>query len=435
MQLILRRSRIPKGTLSIGGDKSITHRSFIIASIAQGESVIHGYSRCVDCRSTLSIVEKLGISVQRYKDKIVIKGNGLDGLREPDNVLDCGNSGTTMRLFSGVLSGGDFYSVLTGDSSLRTRPMDRIIKPLNMMGADIQARGGGRFAPLGIQGRVLKSIYYTLPVASAQVKSAILLAGLYADGETVVEEPRATRDHTERMFSLFGTPVNRTGEKIILKKNRRLEASEVFIPGDISSAAYFIALGSIAKGAEILIKGVGVNPTRTGLLEVLNQMGADLKVMNSGVKSNEPVADLRIKNTRLKGIEISGSLIPRLIDEIPIIAVVATQAEGVTIVKDASELRVKETDRIKAVVCALKKMGAEIEERNAGFKVEGPTKLSGNLCTSYGDHRVAMALTIAGLIAEGVTKVDRAECINISFPEFITWARMVCGEECIVVEE
>ena len=432
----MRKCTSPKGEVRVSGDKSITHRGFIISAIARGRSVLHGYSRCQDCAATLKTLQKLGISIEESESTVSIQGRGLGGLAESDDVLDCGNSGTTMRLLAGLLSGQDFLSVLTGDDSLRKRPMGRIIQPLSQMGADIRARGGGRFAPLSIEGGKLKPIDYTLPVASAQVKSAILLAGLYAGGETIVEEPYPTRDHTERMLALFGAKIEKAGMRTVLRgEDSNLEAKELVVPGDLSSAAYFIVLGSLAHDSEILLKDVGVNPTRTGILDVLKLMGVDVSVLNLRTVSNEPVADLMIKSGRLMGREISGELIPRLIDEIPVLAVAATQAEGITVVKDAVELRVKETDRIRAMVGELRKMGAQIEEREDGFTVEGPTRLYGASCSSFGDHRIAIALAVAGLIAEGVTTIDGAECIDISFPEFIATARKVCGEDSLTTQD
>lgn len=434
MKLLLRKCISPKGEIKMGGDKSMTHRGLIIGAIAQGKTVVHGYSRCADCMATLKIFKQLGISVKESGATISIEGKGLDGFVEPDDVLDCKNSGTTMRLLAGVLSGQNFFSVLTGDSSLRQRPMNRIIKPLHQMGAEIRSRCGG-FAPLGIKGCKLKSIDYKLPVASAQVKSAILLAGLYADEETIVEEPKLTRDHTERMFNLFGAKVEKEDKKIILKEKNKLNAQELVIPGDISSAAYFIALACLASDSELYLKEIGVNPTRTGILDVLKMMGADISVVNARTVSNEPIAGLMIKYSKLKASEISGPLIPRLIDEIPILAVVATQAQGITVVKDAAELRVKETDRIRAIVAGLKNMGAKIEEKKDGFVVEGPTRLYGAQCSSFGDHRIAMALTIAGFIADGQTIIDGTECISISFPEFITLAKTVGGEANVTIQD
>ncbi len=434
MRIVLKKCPTPRGEIKVNGDKSITHRGLIIGAITEGRTLLSGYSRGRDCMSTLKNLGELGIEVLESESTISIQGKGLGGLTEPDDVLDCENSGTTMRLLAGLLSGQDFFSVLTGDSSLRKRPMDRIIKPLRKMGAEIHARGGDRFAPLSIKGGNLASINYTLPVASAQVKSAILLAGLSTDGETTVLEPSPTRDHTERMLKLFGARIKKSSKTIILKGKDRLTPHELSIPGDISSASYFIVLASIAQNGEVLLKDVGINPTRTGILEVLKIMGADISTVNKRDVSNEPTADILVKSSKLEGMEISGEIIPRIIDELPIIAVVATQAKGTTQVKNATELRVKETDRIKAIVEGLKKMGAKIEERKDGFIAEGPKRLHGASCKSYGDHRIAMALTIAGLIADGVTTIDDALCIKISFPEFITLVRLVCGEEYIRIE-
>jgi 3-phosphoshikimate 1-carboxyvinyltransferase len=434
MNLLLKKCASVRGEIRVGGDKSMTHRALIVGAVAEGKTFLHGYSKCADCMATLNVLKKLGIIIEETESTVTIHGRGLNGLTEPEDVLDCENSGTTMRLFAGLLSGQDFYSVLTGDSSLRKRPMDRVTQPLHMMGANIIARSNGRFAPLSIKGGKLKSIEYKLPVASAQVKSAILLAGLYADGYTIIEEPNITRDHTERILNLFGVEIERKSNKIILKKSKRLQAKEIIIPGDISSAAYLIALATIIPETEIQLNNVGMNPTRIGILDALKTMGADISVLNFKTLSNEPVADLVVKHKMLKGMEISGKLVPRLIDEIPIIAVVATQAEGITVVKDAQELRVKETDRIKTIVIELKKMGAKIDEKEDGFIVEGPTRLRGATCNTFGDHRIAMTLTIAGLVADGITKIDDVHCIGISFPEFIQRIKEVCGAISIFVE-
>ncbi len=434
MKILLKKCQASSGEIKVGGDKSITHRGLIIGAISEGRTLLHGYSRGADCMSTLKNLKDLGIGIEKSTSTISIKSKGLGSFNEPNDVLDCENSGTTMRLLAGILSGQDFFSILTGDNSLRKRPMDRIIKPLRKMGAKIHARGGDRYAPISIKGSNLKSINYTLPVSSAQVKSAILYAGLYADGETTVLEPHITRDHTERMLKLFGARIRKSGKKIILKGKNRLTANELFIPGDISSAAYFIVLASIIQNGELLLKDVGINSTRTGILEVLKMMGEDIYIQNKRDVSNEPIANILVKTRKLKGIEISGEIIPRIIDELPIIAVAATQASGITEVKDAYELRVKETDRIKAIVEGLKKMGAKIEEREDGFIVEGPKRLHGASTENYGDHRIAMSFAIAGLIADGVTTIYDAKCIEISFPEFIKLIRMVCGEEYIRIE-
>jgi len=434
MKIVVNNCSAPRGEIKINGDKSITHRGLIIGSIAEGRTILHGYSNGIDCMSTLKNLKDLGIKIVESESTILIQGRGLGGLTEPENVLDCENSGTTMRLLSGLLSGQDFFSVLTGDNSLCKRPMDRIINPLQKMGAEIRAREKNRFAPLSISGGNLKSINYKLPIASAQVKSAILLAGLYADGKTTIEEPYPTRDHTERMLKLFGSKIEKYRNLITLKEKDRLTSHELFIPGDISSASYFMVLASITQNGELFLKDVGINPTRTGILDILEMMGADISILNKRDVSNEPIADILVKNRKLNAIDISGDIIPRIIDELPIIAVAATQAKGTMKVKNATELRVKETDRIKAIVENLKKMGAKIEEQKDGFIVKGPKRLNGTLCNSYGDHRIAMSLAIAGLIANGVTIIEDTECIKISFPEFITLLKMVCGEEHIRIE-
>jgi 3-phosphoshikimate 1-carboxyvinyltransferase len=434
MKIVLNKCLSPRGEIKVNGDKSITHRGLIISSIAEGQTLLRGYSKGNDCMSTRKNLKGLGIEIRESESTILIQGKGLGGLTEPEHVLDCENSGTTMRLLAGLLSGQDFFSVLTGDNSLRKRPMDRIIKPLQNMGAEIRARKKDMFAPLSIKGGNLTAINYKLPVASAQVKSAILFAGLYANGETTVEEPYPTRDHTERMLILFGSKIEKSGNKITLKEKNNLTPHKLSIPGDISSASYFIVLTSISQNGELFLKDVGINPTRTGILDILEMMGADISIMNKRDVSNEPIADILVKSGKLKGIDISGEIIPRIIDELPIIAVAATQAKGTTLVKNAAELRVKETDRIKAIVENLKKMGAQIEEQRDGFIVEGPKNLKGTLCNSYGDHRIAMSLAIAGLIADGATIIEGAEYIKISFPEFTTLLKMVCGEEYIRIE-
>jgi len=431
VKLILSKSPKVKGEIKVGGDKSITHRGLIIGSIAEGITTLKDYSKCDDCMATLEIMKKLGISILKNKSTIRIEGKGLHGLNEPDDILDCKNSGTSMRLLSGLLAGQNFFSVLTGDNSLTKRPMRRIIEPLALMGAKISGRDENQFAPLTIKGGNLKAIDYKSPVASAQVKSSILLASLYAKGNSSITEPSMSRDHTERILNLFGAKIESSENKIILKEKNKLIAKELSIPGDISSAAFFIALASIIKGSKILIKNVGINPTRTGIIDVLKSMGADISVKNERNKTYEPVADLLVKGKELRGIEISGKFIPKVIDELPILAVAATQAQGITTIKDAHELRVKETDRIYAIAAGLKKMGAKIEEKPDGFTVEGPTTLKGNICESFGDHRIGMALAIAGVIAEGKTTLAESECIDVSFPEFTGILRRICGADHI----
>lgn len=431
MKLILSKTAKVKGEIKVGGDKSITHRGLILGSIAEGTTILKDYSKGKDCMSTLEIMKKLGVSILKNESQIRIEGKGLNGLKEPRGVLDCGNSGTSMRLISGLLAGQNFFSVLTGDNSLLKRPMKRIIEPLTRMNAKILGRENNNYAPLAIKGGKLRSIDYQTPVASAQVKSSILLASLYAKGKSSIREPGISRDHTERMMNLLGAEIESKKNRIILKKKNNLTAKEITVPGDISSAAFFIILGSIMKDSKILIKNVGINPTRTGMLEVLESMGADISIINERNKDYEPTADLSIKGRNLKAITISGKIIPKVIDELPVIAVAATQANGTTVIKDAAELRVKETDRIHAIATGLKKMGAKIEEKPDGLIIEGPTKLKGNICESFDDHRIGMALAIAGVIAEKETTLLKSECIDISFPEFTSLLRRICGANSV----
>jgi 3-phosphoshikimate 1-carboxyvinyltransferase len=364
-------------------------------------------------------MQALGAEIELDKDNSVkIKGKGLYGLQEPKDILDVGNSGTTIRLLTGLLSGQNFYSVLNGDNSIKRRPMKRVTQPLRLMGADIWGRKDGQFAPLNVRGNKLNPLHYTLPVASAQVKTALLLAGLYTAGETVIKEPLPTRDHTERMLEIMQADIKNSPLEIKIKGGKQLKGTDIFIPGDISSAAYFVAAASMLRDSQIIIKHVGVNPTRTGIIEILKKMGAKINILNYQIKSNEPQADLKIEYSELKGMEIKEEMMPFLIDELPLIAVVATQAQGKTVVSGARELRVKETDRIKAIVSELKKMGADIEEKEDGFIVTGPSKLKGAVCESYNDHRIAMSLAVAALLAEGKTVIKNSECIDISFPGF-----------------
>jgi 3-phosphoshikimate 1-carboxyvinyltransferase len=429
VKLILSKSSKIKGEIEVGGDKSITHRALIIGSIAEGITTLKNYSKCEDCMTTLEIMKKLGINILKNKATIRIEGKGLRGLKEPLDILSCRNSGTSMRLLSGLLAGQNFFSILTGDSSLNKRPMKRIIEPLSLMGADISGRNNNQFAPIAIKGRNLKAINYTTPVASAQIKSSILLASLYAEGNSSIKEPSRSRDHTERILNLFGARIESSGNQIFLKEKNKLSAKDIIIPGDISSAAFFLVLASVIKGSKVFIKNVGVNPTRTGILDVLQKMGADISIKNKKNIDYEPTADLMVKGKELNRIEISGDTIPKIIDEIPILAVAATQAEGITEIKDAKELRIKETDRIYAITTGLKKMGAKIEEKPDGLRIEGPTKLKGNICESFGDHRIGMALAIAGIIAEGTTTIEGSEFINISFPEFTEILGGICGTD------
>jgi 3-phosphoshikimate 1-carboxyvinyltransferase len=429
VKLILSKTSKINGEIKVSGDKSITHRGLIVGSISEGITILKDYSTCDDCMATMEIMKKLGINILKNKATIRIEGTGLHGLKEPGDVLDCKNSGTSMRLLSGLLSGQNFFSVLTGDSSLLRRPMKRIIEPLNLMGAKISGRENDQFAPLTIKGGNLKAIDYKLEVASAQVKSAILLASLYAEGNSSVTEPAQSRDHTERILNLYGAKIGSSKNKITLKEKNELKGKEISIPGDISSAAFFLVLASIIKGSRLLIKNVGINPTRIGIIEVLKSMGADISIKNERNKNYEPVADLLVKASKLKSIKMFGKVIPKVIDELPILAVAATQAEGVTEIKDAQELRVKETDRIYAIAAGLKKMGAKVEEKPDGLIIEGPSRLKGDICESFDDHRIGMALAIAGVLAEGKTQLLESECIDVSFPEFTTILRRTCGAD------
>jgi 3-phosphoshikimate 1-carboxyvinyltransferase len=405
-----------KGEITAPGDKSISHRSVIIGSIAKGITEINGFLHGEDCIATISAFRKMGVDIQETGDgQVIVHGIGLDGLKEPDDILDMGNSGTSMRLISGILAGQPFYSVLTGDSSLRSRPMKRVADPLRLMGAKIYARKGD-LAPLTILGGNLKAINYQTPVASAQIKSSILLAGLYADGETFVTETAKSRDHTERMLRSFGAEVISVGltHKV---QGPELVGHKINVPGDISSAAYFIVAGLLCPNSEITIKNVGINPTRTGIIDALKAMGGNIAVENIREK-DEPVADLIVRSSQLKGAKFSGEIIVRMIDEIPILVLAATQADGETIINDAGELKVKESDRINTTVTEFRKIGAELDGLNNGFVITGKSKIKGGECESHGDHRLAMSLAIAGLISESGTDIDNITCVNTSFPEF-----------------
>lgn len=428
----LSRAKRFKGELFPPPDKSISHRAIIISSLSKGKSLIKNFLRAEDTISTLNAFRKLGVEIQDslippppllekggFSGELIINGRGLYGLMEPDNVIDCGNSGTTMRLLSGVLSGNPFFSVLTGDESLRRRPMSRVIVPLREMGAEIIARSEDRYPPIAIKGGGLNAIKYAMPVASAQVKSAILLAGLYAEGETEVIEPFKSRDHTERMLPAFGAEVKVEGLHVTIKGGTELKGLEIHVPGDFSSASFFIVGALLIRDSEIIIRGVGINPTRTGLIGVLKEMGADIEISNTRDVSGEPVADIYCKRGReLKGITIMEEKIPALIDEFPALCVVATQAAGFTTVRGAGELRVKESDRIKAMAIELRKMGAKIEEFEDGLSISGKADLKGAMVESYGDHRIAMAMSIAALIADGTTTINNVSSVNISFPGF-----------------
>jgi 3-phosphoshikimate 1-carboxyvinyltransferase len=409
------------GEIRVPGDKSISHRSLILSSIAEGESKIEGLLEAEDCLSTMGIMRDLGVEITKeQKGKYTVQGKGLNGLEEAGNVLDCGNSGTSMRLLAGLLASQDFYSVLTGDHSLRKRPMQRIIGPLSEMGAKIWSRRDG-LAPLSIKGQQLECMQYELPVASAQLKSSILLAALKTEAETVIIEPAVSRDHTERMLKGAGIDLEILEDRIILKQaeKRSLKPFEIKVPGDISSAAFFIAAGLLAAEGELLIKNVGINQTRSGFLEVIEAMNGKIELLNKRDQGGEPTADILVKPSNLEGTEVSGEVIPRLIDEIPIISVLAVFAEGKTVIKDAEELRVKETDRIKAVVNEFRRLGIEIGENEDGMEIKGPQQVEGGIeVESYHDHRIAMSLAVMALNSKEGIAINGSEIIATSFPNF-----------------
>jgi 3-phosphoshikimate 1-carboxyvinyltransferase len=416
--LTTKSARTIRGEIKVPGDKSISHRSIMIGAIARGVTTIRGLLRGEDNIATLNAFLAMGVDIRDEGETLLIKGNGLHGLAEPANVIDCGNSGTSMRLLTGLLAGQNFFSVLTGDQYLRNRPMKRILEPVGAMGAEIYARAGGNKAPLAIIGRDLHGIAYTSPIVSAQVKSAVVFAGLYASGETTVFEPHLSRDHTERMLSSFGADVETLPGGVKVRGGRELHGQEIDIPGDISSAAFFIVAALIVPNSELLIRNVGVNPTRTGILDILSAMGGRVQVVNCREISGEPVADLLVKSSHLQGIEISGELVPRSIDEFPVICVAAALAEGKTIIRDAGELRVKETDRIAAMAVNLRKAGVVVTETADGMEINGTDRL--HMCTvdSCGDHRIAMSMLIAGLAGGSGVTVNDVDCIATSFPDF-----------------
>ncbi|MBQ1607915.1 MAG: 3-phosphoshikimate 1-carboxyvinyltransferase [Lachnospiraceae bacterium] len=407
-----------RGTLSVPGDKSISHRGVMFGSIAKGTTELTGFLDGADCRSTIACFRAMGIKIEQVKDHVMIHGNGLHGLQAPTSMLDVGNSGTTTRLISGILSAQNFTSELNGDASIQKRPMKRIMDPLSQMGANIISLKGNDCAPLRITGQQLHGIHYNSPVASAQVKSCILLAGLYADGETSVTEPAISRNHTELMLGGFGATMRSEGNTAIIQPAKELYGQQIAIPGDISSAAYFIAAGLIAEDADILITNVNTNPTRAGIIEVAKAMGGKITLENERIVSGEPVADLHVVSSTLHGCEISGDIIPTLIDEIPVIAVMASAAVGTTTIRDAAELKVKESNRIATVTENLRAMGAAINPTADGMIIEGGKALHGATIQTYLDHRIAMAFTVASLLTEEEVTLDHPECVTISYPEF-----------------
>lgn len=405
------------GRIEVPGDKSISHRSVMFGALAKGKTTIRHFLKGEDCLRTIDCFRKLGVKIEETDEEIIVHGNGWEGLREPIEILDAGNSGTTTRLLLGILAGRPFHSVLIGDESIAKRPMDRVATPLTSMGAKINGRSNGRFTPIAIDGTKLRPIQYELPVASAQVKSAILFAALQAEGETVITEPQLTRDHTEKMIKQFGGKIARRGNDIVVQGGQSFTGTDVYVPGDISSAAFFLVAGAMVPGSEVILENVGLNPTRTGIIDVLVQMGADIEVEASDTIGEE-IGTITIRSSQLKGIEVGGDLIPKLIDEIPIIALLATQAEGKTVIKDAEELKVKETNRIDTVVNELKKLGAEIEATEDGMIVYGKSSLSGARVSSHGDHRIGMMLAIASLVAKGTIELENSESIAVSYPSF-----------------
>ncbi|WP_226666861.1 3-phosphoshikimate 1-carboxyvinyltransferase [Metabacillus litoralis] len=408
------------GEIDIPGDKSISHRAIMFGSIANGKTTISNFLMGADCLSTVSCFRKMGVTINIQEGQVSVEGKGLQGLEEPTDILDVGNSGTTTRLMMGILAGVPFHSCVIGDESIARRPMSRVTKPLKMMGASIDGRENGQYTPLSIRGGNLKGLRYESPVASAQVKSAILLAGLQTNGEeTIVTEPHKSRDHTERMLRAFGVEVYEDEKSASLVGGQSLQATNIFVPGDISSAAFFLVAGAIVPDSEIVLKNVGINPTRTGILDVLEMMGASIEVIPHKEHSFEPIADIIIRTSTLKGTTIGGDLIPKLIDEIPVIALLATQAEGETIIKDASELKVKETNRIDTVVGELSKIGANISATDDGMVISGKTSLKGNATvSSHGDHRIGMMLAIASCITNEPVQLEDADAIDVSYPNF-----------------
>lgn len=407
-----------RGTVQVPGDKSISHRALILGALGQGETTIARYCRGEDCLHTLQALRTLGIEIQEEGDRLHVLGKGLWGLTEPSSVLDCGNSGTGLRLLAGVLAGQDFFSVLTGDTSLRSRPMGRVVTPLRQMGATIAGRKAGEFAPLAITGGNLKGCDYVSPVASAQVKTCVLLAGLLADGMTSVTEPIKSRDHTERMLRYLGVPLQVNGLTVSLEGRTSFDGHHLCIPGDLSAAAFFLVAGSIIPDSEIFLPGVGVNPERTGVLDILAQMGANIEVRNSREESGEPVADLLVRSAPLHGVSLEAGQIPKSIDELPILCIAAAAAEGETRVSGAEELRVKETDRIRAMATELRRLKVLVEETRDGLRIQGGATFEGGTCRSYGDHRVAMSLAVAGLRAQSPVFIDDVSCVETSFPDF-----------------
>lgn len=428
MNKVIKKAKALKGEITPPADKSISHRAIMFACLANGQSRIKNFLWAKDPISSLNAMRSLGVEINIKEAKeIIVNGMGLHSLKEPENVIDCGNSGTTIRLLSGILAGQPFLSILTGDDSLRQRPMRRIIEPLRLMEANIMGRRENTLPPIVIKGGSLKGINYSMPIASAQVKSAILLASLYAEGESSVTEPHKSRDHTEKMLKSMGAELKIKNNTIkITPPQSHLKPFDITIPNDFSSAAFFIAGACLVPGSEVIIKNVCLNETRTGFIEVLKSMGANIEIFNLKEQAGEPVGDISVKTaSALKAVTVQGEIIPRLIDEFPVLCVIATQAEGTTVIKDAKDLRAKESDRIRAMTTELSKMGVSIKEFEDGVEIKGPCSLKAAQVYSYKDHRVAMALSIAALIAEGETVIKDADCVDISFPEFYSLLEML----------
>lgn len=410
----IKKMKSVRGEITVPGDKSISHRAVMLGSLADGTTHISGFLKGADCLSTIDCFRAMGIDIEIDEDNITVHGKGLHGLKKPENMLYTGNSGTTTRLLCGILSGQPFDTDITGDASICKRPMGRVTKPLSLMGANIE----NEYCPLHIHGSRLHGMEYNITVASAQVKTALILAGLYAEGETVIHEIEKSRDHTELMLSAMGADIEVDGLTIRVGKTNSLKAQDILVPGDISSAAFFIVLGAIMPDSEIVIKNVGVNPTRTGIIDVMQAMGADMELINERTAAGEPVADIVIRSSKLRGTEIGGAIIPRLIDELPIIATAAVFAEGKTVIRDAQELKVKETNRIRAVVDEFTKCGIDIEETDDGMIITGGRVIHGADFKTYGDHRMAMSLAILAQLAEGSSTLDDSGCVDVSYPGF-----------------
>ena len=412
--MVIQKIKKAVGQIKVPGDKSISHRAVMLGSLANGVTEISGFLKGADCLSTIDCFRKMGIDIDINGENVTVHGNGLRGLKKPDEMLYTGNSGTTTRLLCGILAGQNFDTSITGDASIQKRPMGRVVKPLSMMGAKIE----NEYCPLYITGTKLHGIDYKMPVASAQVKTAIILAGLYADGETVIHEIEKSRDHTELMLSAMGADLTVDNLDITVKPTNDLTAVNVDVPGDISSAAFFLVLGAIMPNSQITVINVGINPTRTGIIDVLKDMGADITLENVHTSAGETVADITVRSSSLKGTTVGGDIIPRLIDELPIIAVAAVFADGQTVIKDAQELKVKETNRIRAVVDEFNKCGIDITETDDGMIINGGKSIHGADFTTYGDHRMAMSLTVLAQLADGESTLDDSDCACVSYPTF-----------------